>query len=85
MKPSRIQGLVEALGVELKARRAELGYSQEDLAAKAGLDRPYVSLVEVGLKQPTLSVLFRLARGVDLTFEELAGRVESRYGRSTLE
>lgn len=83
MKPSSLPALVEALAVEIKARRAELGITQEDLADKSGLDRGYVSLIEVGQKQPTLSVLFRLAYGLDLTFSELAARVERRYGRHT--
>lgn len=81
MKPSSIPGLVDALAAEIKARRAELGSTQEDLAGRSGLDRPYVSLIEVGQKQPTLSVLFRLAYGLDLTLAELASRVERRYGR----
>lgn len=83
MKPSSIPALVDALAAEVKERRAELEITQEDLAHKSGLDRPYVSLMEVGRKQPTLSVLFRLAYGLDLTLEELAGRIERRYGRHT--
>ncbi|MGM9481821.1 helix-turn-helix transcriptional regulator [Roseateles sp. NT4] len=83
MKPSSIPGLVDALAAEIKARRAELSSTQEDLSDKSGLDRPYISLMEVGRKQPTLSVLFRLAYGLDLTLEELAGRVQRRYGRHT--
>jgi len=83
MKPSSIPGLVDALAAEIKARRAELGSTQEDLAGRSGLDRPYVSLIEVGQKQPTLSVLFRLAYGLDLTLAELASRIERRYGRHT--
>lgn len=83
MKPSSIPGLVDALAAEIKARRAELGSTQEDLAGKSGLDRPYVSLIEVGQKQPTLSVLFRLAYGLDLSLAELANRIERRYGRQT--
>jgi transcriptional regulator with XRE-family HTH domain len=78
---SRNQTLIEALAVELKSRRLELGWSQEDLAGASELDRPYISVMEVGKKQPTLSVLFKLAEALELTFEELAGRVERRYKR----
>lgn len=66
----------------MKARRLELEFSQEDLAGHCDIDRPYISLLEVGKKQPTVSVLFRLATALDLTFEEFAGRIERRYKKS---
>lgn len=83
MKPSSIPALIDALASEVRNRRAELEITQEELAHKSGLDRPYVSLMEVGRKQPTLSVLLRLAYGLDLSLAELAERVEQRYGRHT--
>ncbi len=81
MRQSRNQTLIEALAVELKARRLELGWSQEDLAGASELDRPYISVMEVGKKQPSLSVLFRLSEALELSFEELAARIEKRYKR----
>lgn len=79
MRPSRNQELIDALATEIKARRVELEYSQEDLAGHCELDRPYISLLEVGRKQPTVSVLYRIAGGLDLSFEEFARRIERRY------
>lgn len=79
MRPSRNQKLIEALAVEIKARRQELALTQEDLAGRCDLDRPFISLIEVGKKQPTISVLYRLASALELSFSEFAGRVESRY------
>lgn len=79
MRPSRNQELINALAIEIKARRLELEYSQEDLAGRCELDRPYISLIEVGKKQPTISVLYRLAGALDLSFEEFARRIERRY------
>lgn len=81
MRPSRNQPLVDALAVEVKARRAELGYTQEDLAGRCELDRPFISLIEVGRKQPTISVLYTLARGLGLSFGEFADRIERRHKR----
>ena len=83
MRPSRNQELINALAVEIKARRLELEFSQEELAARMDVDRPYLSLMEVGKKQPTISVLFRIAIALDLTFEQFAGRVEVRYQQET--
>ena len=79
MRPSRNQTLVDALGVEVKARRLELGWTQEDLAGRAEIDRPYISLIEVGRKQPTLSVLYLLASALEMPFAEFAQRIDDRY------
>ncbi len=79
MRPSRNQALIDALAIEVKTRRNELSLTQEDLAGRCELDRPYVSLIEVGRKQPTISVLYKLAGALDLSFAEFAGRVEVRH------
>ena len=79
MRPSRNQKLIEALAVEIKARRLELDLTQEDLAGRCDLDRPFISLIEVGKKQPTISVLYRLATALELSFAEFSGRIEVRY------
>ena len=82
MRPSRNQELIDALAIEIKARRLELNYSQEDLAGHCELDRPFISLIEVGKKQPTVSVLYRISVALDLSFEEFAHRIERRYKRT---
>ena len=79
MRPSKNQPLINALATEIKLRRRELGYSQEDLAGHCELDRPYISLIEVGRKQPTLSVLLRLADGLRLSLPEFMALVQKRY------
>ncbi|MDO8775725.1 MAG: helix-turn-helix transcriptional regulator [Burkholderiaceae bacterium] len=70
---------MQALAIEIKVRREQLGYTQEDLAGKCELDRPYISLIEVGKKQPTISVLLRIAHGLGLTLGVFMQRVERRY------
>ena len=67
------------MATEIKFRRRELGFSQEDLAGHCQLDRPYISLIEVGRKQPTLSVLLRLAEGLQYPLADFMGRVQQRY------
>lgn len=79
MRPSKNQPLINALSTEIKLRRRELGFSQEDLAGICQLDRPYISLIEVGRKQPTLSVLLRLADGLQYSLADFMGRVQQRY------
>lgn len=79
MRPSKNQPLINALATEIKLRRSELGFTQEDLAGHCQLDRPYISLIEVGRKQPTLSVLHRLAEGLQYSLADFMGQVEKRY------
>lgn len=79
MRPSKNQALINALALEIKLRRRELGFSQEDLAGNCQLDRPYISLIEVGRKQPTLSVLQRLAEGLHYSLADFMARVQDRY------
>lgn len=79
MRPSRNQALIDALAIEVKARRQELGLTQEDLAGRCEIDRPFISLIEVGRKQPTISVLYKIAGALELTLGEFTDRVEVRY------
>lgn len=46
--------------------RLALGVSQEDFADRAGLDRTYVSGIERGVRNPTLFVLWRLAKALEV-------------------
>ena len=79
MRPTKNQHLIKALATEIRLRRQELRFPQEDLAGNCQLDRPYISLIEVGRKQPTLSVLLRLADGLQYSLSDFMGRVQARY------
>jgi transcriptional regulator with XRE-family HTH domain len=50
-----------AFGQVLRQAREGRGLSQQDLAFESDLDRTYISLLERGLRQPTLATLFLLA------------------------
>ncbi|MBC7821129.1 MAG: helix-turn-helix domain-containing protein, partial [Planctomycetaceae bacterium] len=39
---------MEALGPKLRRQRRRLGLTLDDLAAKAGISKPYLSLIETG-------------------------------------
>jgi len=45
--------------------------SQELLAARAGIDRTYVSILERGLKSPTVETLENICRALDTLPERL--------------
>src|SRR5947209_5039228 len=51
-----VKTLQEKFGQVIRRRRLELGLGQEALADKATLHRTHVSLIERGLRMPTLGV-----------------------------
>lgn len=55
----------------LRAARIERGLSQEELAARAGLHRTYVSSVERFERNITIDNMERLARAIDLDVVDL--------------
>ncbi|MEN5051349.1 helix-turn-helix transcriptional regulator [Brevundimonas naejangsanensis] len=56
------------VGSNVRERRNQLGMTQNQLAASAGLGRTYLGGIEKGQRNPSLLVLARLAEvlGVDL-------------------
>ena len=61
----------QRLAVNMKRLRKERGWSQEALAAEAGLDRTYISGIERRVKNPTITVVDRLAVGLKCTLGDL--------------
>ncbi|EPZ16379.1 hypothetical protein M622_12895 [Thauera terpenica 58Eu] len=69
----------EAFGKVLRHVRREAGLTQEQLGFEADLRRTYVSLLELGQQQPSLTTILKLAAALrrrpgellDLTANEL--------------
>jgi transcriptional regulator with XRE-family HTH domain len=68
------KSIPEAFGEVLRECRTKVGISQEQLALKADLDRTYISLLERGLRQPSLDTLFRLAKVLEVTPATMVAR-----------
>lgn len=66
-----------AYGQALRELRAERGISQERLAHLAGLDRTYVSGIERGERNPSLTNILKLAEALDVNVSEIARRAEA--------
>jgi transcriptional regulator with XRE-family HTH domain len=65
-----------AFGQTLRYFRAKLKISQERLSQESGLDRSYISLLERGLRQPSLTTLLQLAKALNISSVELILKVE---------
>ena len=68
----------KAFGEILRTAREKAGLSQERLALTCEIDRTYVSLLERGLRQPTLVMLFRLAGPLGVRASWLVAQLEKR-------
>lgn len=63
--------VAKAFGMTLQRFRHKAKLSQELLAEKAGIDRTYVSLLERGLRTPTLLTVFEIAKALEVSPVEL--------------
>lgn len=69
-----------AFGKVLKKIREKKGLSQEKLALSGGLDRTFISLLERGLRQPSLKTILQLARPLGIKPSELVALVAQLTG-----
>jgi len=72
--------LAKAFGEELRNVRTERGLSQEELGFESGYHRTYISLLERGLKIPSLQTTFRLSSALGIAPSEFIARVQRRVG-----
>lgn len=63
-------------GAEVRRLRIERGLSQEALSAMAGLDRTFISMVERGVRKPTLDSAQRIAEALEISLSEIIRLVE---------
>ena len=63
-------------GRVLREQRSARGLSQEALALSANVDRTFVSQMERGIRQPTLTTLCKLSDALGIQPSTLVARVE---------
>jgi transcriptional regulator with XRE-family HTH domain len=69
---------IKAFGLAVKQIRKAQGLSQEALADEAHLDRTFISQLETGAKQASLTTIFRLAAALRIEASALLREVEDR-------
>jgi transcriptional regulator with XRE-family HTH domain len=75
--------LKEAFGWELREARRALDLSQEELAFSVDLHRTYISLLERGMKSPTLDIIFRLCKVLQVNPGDFISRINERVSKQT--
>lgn len=62
MMPHRKVSILDTLGANVRRLRQEKGLSQEAYAFEAGVHRTYVSEVERAIRNPTATMIEKLAK-----------------------
>lgn len=70
--------IASAFGCVLKQHRLAAGLSQEALSFEAQIDRTFVSMLERGLRVPTLGVVLSLAGALNVSAAQLVEQVEKQ-------
>ena len=68
----------KAFGLALRYARTKRKWTQTDLALRAGVDRNYVSLIELGRNSPSVRMMYRLCDALDIKPSDLLKDVERR-------
>jgi transcriptional regulator with XRE-family HTH domain len=70
-KEERASDLTPIVGRNLKRFRAERGLSLEALARASGVSRAMLGQIELGQSTPTINVVWKIARALDVPFSAL--------------
>lgn len=65
-----------AFGRALRKLRLKAGLTQEQLGFEADLRRTYISILELGQQQPSLTTIFKLAKALNCPAAKLIAKVE---------
>jgi len=70
----------KAFGQAVRRVRLEKGVSQEDLAAIADIERAHMGRIERGEKTPTLRLILKISRALNISSAVLMTETESILG-----
>jgi len=70
--------VAKIFGEEIRLARNDYGISQEALALKADVDRSFLSKMERGIRQPTITILFKLCDAIGLPPDVMILKIKSR-------
>lgn len=70
----------EQLGMRIKFLRKERGWSQEDLALEANVNKNYICDLENGRRNPSLDILERISNAFGISLSVLFKGIETIPG-----
>jgi transcriptional regulator with XRE-family HTH domain len=66
----------KAFGIVLREIRVDRCKTQEALAFESGLDRTYISLLELGTRSPTLDTIMALCLALNVSLSSVSIRID---------
>lgn len=71
--------LIAAFAAALSEQRKKAQLTQEELAERADVSARFVSFLENGRRQPSLSALHALSKGLRISMQDLVADIELRH------
>lgn len=63
--------ILKNFGEQVRIKRLEAEFSQEEFAEKLGIHRTYMSFIERGMRNPSLLLIFKISRALKIKLPEL--------------
>ncbi|TGB02454.1 helix-turn-helix domain-containing protein [Halobacillus salinus] len=72
------------VAAQIKKHRKKIGYSQQELADKAGIPKSTIGRIEAGLTSPRTETLYKLSRvlGIPFVIDGTEGTQEDEYSKA---
>jgi len=81
MAGAEIASIGRVFGAVLQRYRLARNITQEELAFQAGVDRTFVSRLERGVRQPTITTLIGMGQALGVSAADLVRETEQEYLR----
>jgi len=73
----------ESFGIVLRELREAAGLTQEQLGFESDLRRTFISVLELGQQQPSLTTVFKLASALRISASDMVRRVEEHQSSAS--
>lgn len=70
-KPITHKQILEKFGQKMQKTRQAAGVTQEELAARLGMHRTYIGLIERGERNPTIRTLYKISKALKVSADKL--------------
>lgn len=71
--------LIAAFATALSEQREKARLTQEELAERADVSARFISFLENGRRQPSLSTLHALSKGLRISMQDLVAEIEHHH------
>ena len=66
-----VDKIKKQLGKNIIFHRKKSNMSQEDLSFVSDVDRKYIHMIEKGISNPSIEIIFKISEGLNVNFKDL--------------